>query len=62
MGFERAQAKRSVRQAMKLTRPSPMLTTLLFTMVVSVVTGMINGILGTLLTRGVGGFSDKQLN
>lgn len=62
MGFERAQAKRSVRQAMKLTRPSPMLTTLLFTMVVSVVTGMINGILGTLLTGGVGGFSVTLLN
>lgn len=62
MGFERAQAKRSVRQAMKMTRPSPMLTTLLFTMVVSVVTGMINGILGTALTGGAGNFSMTLLN
>ena len=62
MGFERAQTKRSVRQAMKMTRPHPILTTLLFTMVVSVVTGMINGILGTVLTGGTGDFSMMLLN
>lgn len=62
MGFERAQIKRSVRQAMKMTRPSPMLTTLLFTMVVSMVTGVINGILGIVLPGGAGNFSVTLLD
>ena len=46
MEFDRAQAKRSVRQAMRMTRPRPMLVTLLFTLMASMSTGVLNGVLG----------------
>lgn len=62
MGFDRAQAKRSVRQAMKMTRPRPMLVTLLFTLMVSMSTGVLNGVLGMALTGGAGDFSGLLVN
>lgn len=45
MEFNRAQLKRRVRQAMKGQRPRPMLITLLFTILVSIGTQIVNGIL-----------------
>ena len=62
MGFDRAQAKRSVRQAMRMTRPRPMLVTLLFTLMVSMSTGVLNGVLGMALTGGAGDFSSMLVN
>lgn len=62
MEFDRAQAKRSVRQAMRMTRPRPMLVTLLFTLMVSMSTGVLNGVLGMALTGGTGDFSGLLVN
>lgn len=53
MEYDRAQLKRSVRLAMKRASPSPMLVTLLFTVVVSVGTLLLNTIAGRLLTGGM---------
>ena len=61
MGFDRAQAKRSVKQAMRMTHPRPMLVTLLFMLMVSVSTGILNSVLGFLLTGGAGDFSSLLL-
>ena len=61
MEFNRAQLKRGVKQAMKGTRPSPMLVTLAFTALVSVVTGLINAILGGMLTGNAHSLSDTLL-
>ena len=47
MEYNRAQLKRKARQAMKYQRPRPMLVTLLFTIVVSIGTQIVNGILRT---------------
>ncbi|MBD5085539.1 MAG: DUF975 family protein, partial [Clostridiales bacterium] len=47
MEFNRAQLKRRVRQAMRGQRPRPMLITLLFTILVSIGTQIVNGILRT---------------
>ena len=46
MEYNRVQLKRSARQAMKFQRPRPMLITLLFTIIVSIGTQIVNGILG----------------
>ncbi|MDE6280876.1 MAG: DUF975 family protein [Oscillospiraceae bacterium] len=46
MEFNRAQLKQRVRQAMRGQRPRPMLITLLFTIIVSIGTQIVNGILG----------------
>lgn len=46
MEFNRAQLKRRVRQAMRGQRPRPMLITLLFTILVSIGSQIVNGILG----------------
>ncbi|MDE6259554.1 MAG: DUF975 family protein, partial [Oscillospiraceae bacterium] len=46
MEYHRAQLKRKARQAMKYQRPRPMLITLLFTIIVSIGTRIVNGILG----------------
>lgn len=62
MGFDRPALKRSVRQAMKVTRPHPMLVTLLFSVAVSVVTGLLNRILGFLLVGNAGDFSTMLTN
>lgn len=62
MEFDRAQAKRGVKQAMRMTRPRPMLVTLLFMMMVSVSTGIINGVLGMVLTGGAEDISSMLLN
>lgn len=62
MEFDRAQAKRSVRQAMRMTRPRPMLVTLLFTLMASMSTGVLNGVLGMALTGGAGDFSGLLVN
>lgn len=62
MGFDRAQVKRGVRQTMRVTRPRPMLVTLLFMMMASVSTGIINGVLGTVLTGGAGDVSTMLLS
>lgn len=61
MGFDRAQLKRGVKQAMKGTTPRPMLVTLAFTVLVSVVTGLISAILGGALTGGANSLSDMML-
>lgn len=45
MEYNRAQLKRRARQAMKGQRPRPMLITLLFTVIVSIGTQIVNGIL-----------------
>ncbi|MBD5118029.1 MAG: DUF975 family protein [Clostridiales bacterium] len=45
MEYHRAQLKRKARQAMKYQRPRPMLVTLLFTIIVSIGTQVVNGIL-----------------
>lgn len=60
MDFDRAQLKREVKLSIKGTSPSPILVTLLFTVVVSVGTWLINTILGRLLTGGVGNVSDAM--
>jgi len=63
MGFDRAQLKQKVKLSMKATFPGPMVVTLLFTVVVSVGTWLINTVLGTLLTGdSVGSFSNLYLN
>lgn len=59
--YNRVQLKRDVKQAMRDTRPRPMLVALLFGIVVSVGTGIINGILGRLLTGGMGDYSTMLL-
>ena len=57
VGYDRVQLKRDVKQAMRETRPRPMLVALLFSVIVSVGTGLINGILGRLLTGGMEDYS-----
>ena len=52
MEYDRARLKQTVRQAMKLQRPHPMLITLLFTIIVSVGSQIINGILSTVSGSG----------
>lgn len=61
MEFNRAQLKRGVKLAMKGTRPSPVLATLAFTVLVSVVTGLMNAILGGMLTGNAHSLSDTLL-
>ncbi len=61
MGYDRAQLKRDVKQAMRETRPRPMLVALLFGVIVSVGTWIINGVLGRLLTGGMGDYSSMLL-
>ena len=61
MEFDRAQLKWNVKLSMKNTRPSPILVTLLFSVVVSVGTWLINTVLGWLLTGGMGRISDTVL-
>lgn len=59
MEYNRAQLKRDVKLSMKGATSRPMLVTLLFTVMVSVGTWLINTILGWLLTGGVSGISEK---
>lgn len=61
VGYDRVLLKRDVKQAMRETRPRPMLVALLFGVIVSVGTGLINGILGRLLTGGMDSYSDLFL-
>lgn len=53
MEFDRARLKQRARQAMRGQRPRPMLITLLFTIIVSIGTQIVNGIL-----RGASGSND----
>lgn len=46
---------------MRMTRPRPILATILFGLMVSVSTGVINGVLGLLLTGGAGDISDMLM-
>lgn len=62
MEFDRAQLKRSVKLSMKGTSPKPMLVALLFIVVVSAGTWLLNTVLGGLLTMGAAGnFSQLYL-
>lgn len=61
MGYNRAQLKRGVKQSMKGVTPHPMLVTLAFTVLVSVVTGLINAILGGMLTGNANSLSSMVL-
>lgn len=58
MQYDRAQLKLSVKAAMRGTRPNPMLMTLLFSVIVSVGTGIVNFV-NNLLTGGIGSYSDR---
>lgn len=62
MEYNRAQLKRDVKLSMKGATSRPMLVTLLFTVMVSVGTWLINTILGWLLTGGVSGISETALH
>jgi len=63
MGFDRAQLKQEVKLSMKGTSPGPMVVTLLFTVVVSAGTWLINTVLGILLPGGgVSSFSSLYLH
>lgn len=61
MGYDRVRLKRDVKQAMRDTRPRPMVVALLFGIIVSVGTGLLNSILGGLLTGGTGDYSEQFL-
>lgn len=61
MEFDRAQLKRNVKLSMKDARPSPILVTLLFSVIVSAGTWLLNTVLGWLLTGGMGRISDTVL-
>ena len=52
MGYNRVQLKEGVKQSMRMTSSKPMLVTLVFSVIVSVVSGMLNWILGLLFNRG----------
>lgn len=62
MEYNRAQLKRDVKLSMKGATSRPMLVTLLFTVMVSVGTWLINTVLGWLLTGGVSGISETALH
>lgn len=61
MQYNRAQLKQGVKLSMRGSAPNPMLVTLLFIVVVSLGTGLINGILGGMLTGGVDSLPDSVL-
>lgn len=61
MGYDRVLLKQGVKQAMRDSRPRPILVALLFSVIVSVGTWLINGVLGRLLTGGTGDYSDQFL-
>lgn len=61
MEFNRAQLKRDVKLSMKVTMPNPLLVSLLFSVVVSAGTWLINTILGGLLTGNLGNWSTMIL-
>ena len=58
MQYDRAQLKLSVKAAMRSTRPNPMLMTLLFSVMVSVGTGIVNFV-NNLFTGGIGSYSER---
>lgn len=61
MEFDRAQLKRSVKLSMKSTASRPMLVTLLFVVVVSAGTWLLNTVLGGVLTGNLGNWSSMIL-
>ena len=61
MEFDRAQLKRSVKLSMKSTASRPMLVTLLFVVVVSAGTWLLNTVLGGVLTGNLGNWSTMIL-
>lgn len=61
MEFDRARLKQDVKLSMKRTSPSPMVVALLFSVVVSVGTWLLNTVLGFLFTGGVSSISDTML-
>ena len=58
MQYDRVQLKLSVKAAMRGARTRPMLMTLLFSVIVSVGTGMVNFV-SRLLSGGMGGYSER---
>lgn len=58
MEFDRAQLKRDVKLSMRCTTPKPILVALLFSVVASGGTWLINTVLGRMLTGGVSSISD----
>lgn len=58
MQYDRVQLKLSVKAAMRSTRTRPMLMTLLFSVIVSVGTGIVNFV-GNLLNGGLGSYSER---
>ena len=52
MGYNRVQLKEGVKQSMRMTSSKPLLVTLVFSVIVSVVSGMLNWILGLVFNRG----------
>lgn len=61
MEFNRAQLKQNVKLSMKAASSRPMLVTLVFSIVVSAGTWLINTVLGRLLTGGFGSISDSLM-
>ena len=61
MQYDRVQLKLSVKAAMRGTRTKPMLMTLLFSVIVSVGTGIVNFV-GNLLNGGLGSYSERLWN
>ena len=62
MGYNRVQLKESVKQSMRMTTSKPMLVTLAFTAIVSVVSGLLNRILGLLFSSGTNSYLDIFLH
>lgn len=58
MYYDRAQLKRDVKLVMKQTKPSPLLVTLLYLVVVAVGGWLLNTVLGRLLSSGGGDFTE----
>ncbi len=58
MQYDRVKLKLSVKAAMRSTRTRPMLMTLLFSVIVSVGTGIVNFV-GNLLNGGLGSYSER---
>lgn len=62
MNYDRAAMKQEVRQAMRQTRPHPMLVTLLYLVTVSTVAGLISWLIDTVLPGGNALLNDLLVN
>lgn len=61
MQYDRVQLKLSIKAAMRNTRTKPMLMTLLFSVIVSAGTGLVNFV-GSLFTGGLGSYSERLMD